>query len=62
MFTLLAWGSNKAWAVPWDIGIVFKALSDISRQIGIVFNIGIWVFLGISGIYIVLKIIDGLAH
>lgn len=59
---LLAWESPKSWAVPWDVSLVFKAITGLREQIGIAFDVGIWVFIGITGILLVLKFLDGLVH
>lgn len=60
--SLLSWGVPKSWAVPWDVSLIYKAFSNLRGQIGIVFDVGIWVFIGITGIYLVLKIFDSMAH
>lgn len=64
MNAVSSWGgmAPKAWAVPWDVNLIFKGFSNIQDQIGIAFNVGFWVFLGITCIYLALKFADGLMH
>ena len=40
----------------------YTAINNLRTQIGTAFNIGIWIFILISGVYLVFNIIDGIGR
>lgn len=48
--------------VPWDINLVFSAIGNLRSSIGSAFNIGIWIFIIMTGIYLVAKIVDSIGQ
>lgn len=46
--------------IPWDVDFFYSAILQLRGVIGTAFNIGFWIFIIISGVYLVLKIVDQL--
>lgn len=46
--------------VVWDPGMMARGLNTIKDSVGTAFNVGIWVFLGITGLYAMISIIRSL--
>lgn len=46
--------------VPWDIGLFMSGIKWLTSAFGTAINIGIWIFILISGVYLVAKIISSL--
>lgn len=43
--------------IPWDVGLFYDAVINLRSVIGIAFNIGFWIFMILSGVYLVLKLV-----
>lgn len=52
--------SNGSEYVVWDPTIIKGGLENMKETVGTAFNVGIWVFLIISGIYIATTIVRSL--
>lgn len=46
--------------VVWDPNLMARGLEEMKDSVGIAFNVGIWVFLGITGLYAMISIIRSL--
>lgn len=46
--------------VVWDPKLMARGLEEMKGSVGIAFNVGIWVFLGITGLYAMISIIRSL--
>lgn len=44
--------------IAWDTDMFLRAVNQIRSSIGVAFNVGFWIFLGLMGIIIVKGIID----
>lgn len=44
--------------IPWDTEIFERAIAMLWNQIGIAFNVGIWIFSILSCIYIVIRLVS----
>lgn len=44
--------------IPWDTQIFEKAIAMIRNQIGVAFNIAIWIFAIVTCIYIVIQVVS----
>ena len=44
--------------VPWNPMYFEEGAKEIWRNIGTAFNIGIWIFIIITGVYLVVKLVD----
>ena len=56
-------GSNstiESGYVVWDPNMMVRGLNTIRDSVGTAFNVGIWVFLGITGLYAMISIIRSL--
>lgn len=52
--------SSGSGYVVWDPNMVARGLDNMSHSVGAAFNVGIWVFLGITGLYAMISIIRSL--
>ena len=43
--------------IPWDTRIFERAIAMIRNQIGVAFNIGIWIFAIVTCVYLVIHIV-----
>ncbi len=48
--------------IPWDTDLIYEGLNNLRKVIGTGFNIGFWIFIIITGIYLVLKLVDSIGH
>ncbi len=46
--------------VVWDPSLMARGLEEMKDSVGTAFNVGIWVFLGITGLYAMISIIRSL--
>lgn len=53
-------GSIDGGYIVWDPTVISRGLGQIKEWIGMAFNVGIWVFLIISGIYLIVSIVRSL--
>lgn len=44
--------------IPWDVTLFYSGMTHLRGVIGTAFNIGIWIFVIISGIYLVIKLVS----
>lgn len=50
--------SSGAHYVPWNPAYLYKALEVLMGNVGAAFNIGLWIFILITAIYVVFGIVD----
>lgn len=43
--------------IPWDTGLFLKGISNLRMIIGSALNIGFWIFLIVTGVYLVIKLV-----
>ncbi len=48
--------------IPWDTNLIYEGLNNLRKVIGTGFNIGFWIFIIITGIYLVLTLVDSIGH
>lgn len=44
--------------IPWDTAVVEEAIALLRANIGAAITVGLWIFFGLSGIYLVATIIS----
>lgn len=55
---LMPFTDDRKYYVPWNPGYFEQGRQLLWNLIGTAFNIGIWIFILISGVYLILKIVD----
>lgn len=48
--------------VPWNVGLLYTAVGNLRSSIGVAFDIGIWIFMLVTGIYVVMKIVNSIGN
>lgn len=48
--------------IPWDVNLVFKGLGNLRDSFGVIFTVAIWIFIIMTGIYLVAKIVDSIGQ
>lgn len=53
--------TNTAY-VPWNLDLLYDAIPTLWANIGVAFNIGLWIFIIITGVYLVIKIVGSVGR
>lgn len=48
--------------IPWDVNLFYKGMQMLRTNFGVAINIGFWIFIVISGVYLVIKIVGSLGN
>lgn len=51
--------TNTAY-VPWNLDYLYDAIPTLWGNIGMAFNIGIWIFIIMTGLYLLIKIVSSI--
>lgn len=46
--------------IPWDVELVFSGFNNLRSTFGVAITTGLWIFIIVSGIYLVIKIVNSL--
>ena len=60
VFSLLSVGYNPY--IPWDTSLFEEGIAILRSNFGSAINIGFWIFLGISGIYLMIKLVSSIGQ
>lgn len=44
--------------IPWNVNMLYDGINALRSNIGVAFNVGIGIFLVVTGIYIVIAIVN----
>lgn len=44
--------------IPWDTDMFMRGLNDLRTSIGSAFNIGLWIFIPLAGIFVAKAIVE----
>lgn len=46
--------------IPWDVNLFYAGMVDLREKMGTAINIGFWIFIIVTGIYLIIKIVNSL--
>ncbi|RPF41876.1 hypothetical protein EDD70_3002 [Hydrogenoanaerobacterium saccharovorans] len=53
-------GSINGFFIPWDYSMFARGIDDLIQKIGVGINIGFWIFIVVTGLYLLIGLIQGI--
>lgn len=48
--------------IPWNVSQLYRSVGNLRSTIGVAFDIGIWIFVIVTGFYVVMKIVNSIGQ